>query len=69
MKALESVWEMVKLQTGWCLEACTKPSEASSPAEHDNGRAGVTARSTSPPTPVQSNGPNPSLPNSDTSPF
>jgi len=51
------------------MEACTKPSEASGPAEHDNGRAGVTARSTSPPTPVQSNGPNLSLPNSDTSPF
>jgi len=35
MKALESDWEMMKLQTGWCLEACTKPSEASSSAEHD----------------------------------
>ena len=41
MRALENAWEKVKLQTGWRLEACTKPSEASSPVGHDNGRAGV----------------------------
>ena len=41
MKALENVWKMVKLQTGWRLEACTKPAEAFSPAEHDNRTADV----------------------------
>ena len=25
MQALEAKWESVKLQTGWCLERCTKP--------------------------------------------
>ena len=55
------------------LFCIVKQSEASSPAKHDNGRAGVTARRTSPPTmqvtPVQSNDPNLSLPNSVTTPF
>lgn len=42
MKALENAWEMVKLQTGWRLEQCTKPSDvmespATSACTQDNG--------------------------------
>ena len=42
MKALENAWEMVKLQTGWRLEQCTKPSDviespATSTSTQDNG--------------------------------
>ena len=42
MKALENAWELVKLQTGWRLEQCTKPSDvmespATSASTQDNG--------------------------------
>ena len=58
MKLLENAWGMVRLQTGWRLEKCTKPSvvtESPSPSTHDNRSADVvviTEASSSPSTHV-----------------
>ena len=35
LQALESKWERVKLQTGWCLEKCTKPVNCANESSTD----------------------------------